>query len=146
MARIAAATVWLTMVLGCASPGRGLPLADRVVPCPCKVEGLARLPEQHTRLVVTLDRDRSTSRFHPGAFVTYRLFDPETDPVAGNQCAYDRGGRLISAGPAAGTPDLVSPERSVIGHWLLDVRPFRRLGWMEYHRRGWAPVSRSDCL
>jgi hypothetical protein len=39
----------------------------------------------------------------------------------------------------------VSPERSVLGHWLLDVRPFRRLGWMEYHRRGWAPVSRSDC-
>lgn len=146
MARLTALTIWLTTILGCVMPGSDRPLADRIVPCPCEVEGLAELPEEHPKVIISRDRNRSTSRFHPGAFVTYRVFDPATDPFAGNQCAYDTGGRLIVTGPAAGTPDLVSPERSVLGHWLLDVRPFRRLGWMEYHRQGWAPVFGSDCL
>jgi hypothetical protein len=145
MARIAASMLVLLLLPGCMVPGPDRPLPDRVIPCPCEVGELPLLPEAHPRVVISTDHPRSTARFHPGAFVTCRIFDPETDPVAGNQCAYDLEGRLIPEGPAAGTPDLISPERSLLGHWMLDVRPFRRLGWMEYHRRGWAPVSRSDC-
>ncbi|RUL87690.1 hypothetical protein [Tautonia sociabilis] len=139
--RMLVTTLALTALPGCAAAGPRRPLADRVVPCPCAVGDLALLPAEHPRIAIDRDPDRATERYHPGARVSYRLFDPDTDPVAGNQCAYDASGSLIPSGPAAGTPDRVSPRRSLLGHWLLDVRPFRRLGWMEYHRRGWAPVS-----
>ena len=145
MTRISVAALLLILASGCAIDGPREPLAGRVVPCPCTVSELERLAEEHPGLVIHRDRDGARTRYHPGSFDGYRLFDPEVDPVAGNQCTYDSDGRLITAGPAAGTPDRVSPTRSVLGHWWFDVRPFRQLGWREYHRRGWAPISSADC-
>lgn len=146
MTRLAILCATLAAILsGCATPGNREPLDGRVIPCPCDLDGLGTLPDEHPQAVITRDSDLATSRYHPGSFVTYRIYDPETDLVAGNQCAFDAGGRLITHGPAAGTPDFVSPERSILGHWVVDVLPFRRLGWMEYHRRGWGPISRASC-
>ncbi|MEW4567596.1 hypothetical protein AB1L88_06975 [Tautonia sp. JC769] len=146
MTRIAAAIALLAWLPGCAGlAGHREPLEGRVVPCPCDLDGLAFIPAGHPRAIISRDSDLSTARYHPGAFVTYRVFDPDTDPKAGNQCSFDRDGRLIPAGPAAGTPDFISPERSVLGHFVVDVLPFHRLGWMEYHRRGWAPIALAPC-
>lgn len=146
MARIAAASALLLWLSGCASlPGHREPLAGRVIPCPCDAEELAVIAADHPRAIISRDSDHATARYHPGAFVTYRVFDPDTDGMAGNQCSFDRHGRLIASGPAAGTPDFVSPERSLLGHFFVDVLPFHRLGWMEYHRKGWAPIARVSC-
>lgn len=146
MTRLAMLSVSIAAMLsGCAMPGNREPLSGRVIPCPCDLDELGTLPDAHPNVVISRDSDRATARYHPGSFVTYRIFDPATDPVAGNQCAFDDEGKLISTGPAAGTPDFVSPERSILGHWVVDVLPFRRLGWMEYHRRGWGPISRASC-
>lgn len=148
MARIAATAGVLLMMMasGCASVEHRPTIADRVVPCPCSIEELEQLGRQRPGIVIDRDGDRTTRRFHPGAMAVYRIFDPQTDPVAGNQCGYDASGRLITGGPAAGTPDYISPERSRLGHAIRDVAPFLWLGWESYHDRGWAPVSSGDCL
>lgn len=121
------------------------PLAGRVIPCPCTIDELERLPIDRPGVVIARDGSHATRNFHPGAARVYRIYDPDVDPVAGNQCAYDESDRLITDGPAAGTPDLVSPEVSKFGHFTRDILPFLRLGWREYHARGWAPVSDPSC-
>lgn len=137
--------VGLLGMAGCVSPGSGQPspstLSQRVIPCPCDLTELAKLAKTRPSVVVRRDPRATSRKFHPGATDVYRIYDPTIDPAAGNQCAYDETGRLIPDGPAAGTPDLCSPEYSVRAHIRRDVLPFMRLGWREYHRRGWAPVS-----
>jgi hypothetical protein len=135
----------LAALPGCALPGKGQPgptsLSQRVIPCPCDLDGLAELAESRPSVVVRRDSDLAAQKFHPGAVDVYRVYDPAIDPVAGNQCSYDEFGGLIPDGPAAGTPDLCSPEFSIRAHFFKDVLPFMRLGWHKYHRKGWAPVS-----
>lgn len=134
-------------LVGCAHEVRRAapaPLADRVIPCPCTLDGLGSLKSERPSLLVRRDPQRASRRFHPGAAHVFRLFDHDLDPVAGNQCSYDDSGRLIPDGPAAGTPDRCSPERSKLGHALRDVIPYLRHGWSEYHKRGWSPVSADD--
>jgi len=139
---LVAAVLMTAVGAGCSSRN-ARPLAERVVPCPATIHGLDALAARRPNLVIREDGERAIDRYHPGAARVFRLFDPDADPIAGNQCAYDHFGHLITQGPAAGTPDLVSPERSLLLHWLRDVRPFHRLGWREYHRQGWAPFGPS---
>ena len=61
--------------------------------------------------------------------------------MAGQQCCYDKKGKLITKGSGAGTPDKVSPGKSWYGHLMADVLIFesciKYLGnsWVnEYHR------------
>lgn len=137
-----------TFLSGCASPRAAstdpTTLGKRVVPCPCDMGRLWAMADYRPGLVVSRDCDATARQFHPGATHVYRLYDPAVDQVAGNQCSYDEGGRLIRSGPAAGTPDLCSPEYSLTRHVKLDVMPFLKLGWAKYHRKGWAPVSEPE--
>jgi hypothetical protein len=64
--------------------------------------------------------------FHPGAASSYKRILP--DSRKGNQCTYDNAGKLITHGPAAGTPDRVggnSPGRPgrLSDHFNKDVGP-----------------------
>ncbi len=81
--------------------------------------------------------------FHPGAASAYRR---RSEGISGQQCSYDRHGKLITAGPAAGTPDLISPEFSKINHFFADVLPgFKppiNADWRKYHAQPqWAPQN-----
>ena len=44
---------------------------------------------------------------------------------SGQQCCYDKSGRLITGGEDAGTPDKTSPDASILQHQIDDVNPFR---------------------
>jgi hypothetical protein len=98
-------------------------------------------------------------RYHPGAANVYRSDTAEPEdgalfPDAGQQATYDVAHRLITHGPGAGTPDLVSPDINSFGsngHQEWDVEPFnalRRLArednqvdaWENYHQLGWTPT------
>jgi hypothetical protein len=46
-------------------------------------------------------------KYHPGG--EYDLRTPKADGKPGQQCIYDKNGKLINKGPAAGTPDRRGP-------------------------------------
>jgi hypothetical protein len=79
--------------------------------------------------------------------------------MPGQQCTYDRNGRLITAGAGAGTPDAYAPNFTnrlqgttiprLLGyqshtHW--DVKPFDADGmtWQEY-QQVWTPNNGNGC-
>lgn len=106
--------------------------------CPCDVETLKAMKAKGVEVSqdppVALD-------LHWPATECYRIWYA-TD-VAGNQCCFDENGKLITHGSGAGTPDRYNP-RFLLHHFMFDVLPFSKMGWEEYHRRGWAPIS-EDC-
>jgi len=98
-------------------------------------------------------------KYHPGAESSYRSYPAvrTTEGLSGQQCCYDAGGKLITSGPAAGTPDKVSTCRGengegnmktrllgLWGHYFKDVRPWIRLGWLAYNEE-WKPDQGQDC-
>lgn len=105
---------------------------------------------------------------HPGAKGFYRSVAPEEYRPAGRndlyplrpgqQCTYDENGRLITHGPAAGTPDAYGSNATdsyfftsigkgkVSGlHTTWDVDTYKKLGWREYHKI-WKPNNGNSCL
>jgi hypothetical protein len=110
--------------------------------------------------------------YHPGAKGFYRSaaseeYRPEGRkdlyPLRpGQQCTYDENGRLITHGPAAGTPDAYGSNATdsyfftsigkFIGkgdfsglHITWDVDTYKKLGWREYHKI-WKPNNGNSCL
>ncbi len=79
------------------------------------------------------------STHHAGAVSGYRSANP-TENGPGQQCCYDGAGKLITAGAAAGTPDLIAPVSLVTAyaHNIVDVMTWTYLGWPLYNRY-WAP-------
>jgi hypothetical protein len=65
----------------------------------------------------------NTLGYHPNAAYGIRSKKP-TPSGAGQQAMYDKNGKLITGGLSAGTPDKVSPHKSVLGHRDADVKPF----------------------
>ena len=62
---------------------------------------------------------------HPGGVYELRYESPRG---YGQQCVYDKCGRLITSGPGAGSVDKVSPNVTTLGlplpHYYADVQPF----------------------
>lgn len=109
--------------------------------------------------------------FHPGADQDLRFYggkapDTEHFPMAGQQATYYEG-KLITDGPGAGTPDLVSAKARppytpfAKDHGEFDVVPYNLLveaeeqgleeqglidqpAWLLYHELGWAPKNLPD--
>lgn len=83
---------------------------------------------------------------HPGAasgFRSRKKISSRPGTSHGQQCCYDDGGRLITEGPAAGTPDLWSPRTDLVKHIVYDVQPWWNMGWEEYDRH-WVPNQGRD--
>ena len=91
------------------------------------------------------DNRAVSNKFHPGShggcFRSRRRLDNRKDIIfigtdailvetpiyskSGQQCCYDRCGNLIKYGIGAGTPDRISSETNLIGHYIVDVRMFK---------------------
>ena len=104
--------------------------------CPCKLpKGRCYIgpiyPGLSTDMFVapdgwTLAPTLFLQKYHPGG--VYDLRQDVTKGKSGQQCVYDTDGKLITHGPAAGTPDLVGSQGSLGGHMDADVTPFE---WAE---------------
>jgi hypothetical protein len=132
--------------------------------CPCRREDIN--PSNFVESSWWARRYRNYIDYHPGADHDYRQTEatlgeyrsptnPNAVPIRpGQQCTYDRGGKLITRGPGAGTPDLFGPEGTEnysYLHTFWDVNPFHEIvgdsesqirdnsiGLREYHRT-WTP-------
>lgn len=101
--------------------------------------------------------------FHPGAVASFRSYPYTLTRIdgkkfkSGQQCAYDKNGKLISVGPAAGTPDKFSPAMGenkkgllkvniflVSKHIKYDARPWKKLNSQEYSTH-WPPDKGMNC-
>lgn len=110
--------------------------------CPCMDAEARNSPEWS-------GPDACLPGYHPGACSGYRsarAFSSGGNTSHGQQCCYDRNGRLITEGPAAGTPDLWAPIGVIntTRHYFDDVRPFDALGW-EIYNRYWIPNNDNNC-
>lgn len=85
---------------------------------------------------------RVLSCYHPGAVSAIRsskMYSKVSGQSAGQQCTYDKTGRLIPPNlPGAGTPDVVSPGVSGEQHYFFDVYPWTKLSSEEYSS-AWKP-------
>ncbi len=106
---------------------------------------------------------RDFTFFHPGAVTSYRSY-PYVKTIidgkkfkSGQQCAYDKEGKLIKTGPPAGTPDKSSPAKGeskkgllkvnifrVRKHIKFDSSPWKPDEWKEYHKY-WPPDKGINC-
>lgn len=87
---------------------------------------------------------------HPGGVHDFRFIWTEIsfaqwnpkEILAGQQCIYNRAGKLITQGWGAGTPDFVSPDVNLglrfAGHKIQDEKPFYNLPVDVYLKR-WPP-------
>ena len=86
--------------------------------------------------------------YHPGAATGYRstgAYATLAGTSHGQQCCYDRAGKLISSDAAgAGTPDVWSPATHLLRHVEADVDTWRALGWQTYNQY-WVPNAGSGC-
>ena len=108
-------------------------------------------------------KNRDFTYFHPGATATFRSYPPVKTIInkrkrkSGQQCAYDKDGKLITTGTAAGTPDKISPARKegwkgelkvnilrTIKHLIYDAGPWQEDQWKVYHKF-WPPSLGKDC-
>ena len=64
------------------------------------------------------------SNFHPNGVYELRTKDPSKYAGHGNQCIYDKCGKLITEMPSAGTVDKTSSNYNVSNHQNDDVHPF----------------------
>jgi hypothetical protein len=62
--------------------------------------------------------------YHPGAAYDLRTKDPTKYGGHGQQCTYDKNGKLITHGPGAGTPDFGSPNATPNVHKKEDYLPY----------------------
>jgi AMOP domain len=103
-------------------------------------------------------------KYHNGAAASYRSYPyvKTSEGKSGQQCCYDKDGKLIKSGSGAGTPDKVATCRgeksngkmkvtsfAVIGHYFRDVKPWDRLGgrdsgWVRYNKL-WVPDQGIGC-
>jgi hypothetical protein len=124
-----------------------------VVPSPKNLKDLKDL-EKQGKIKVEAEMPSILRRFHPGAIYGFRITVPGQKHRMGNQATFDSKGNLITEGPAAGTPDLVSPSVAIgtdkagvaAAHLMMDVRPFEVLGWENYHKAGWAPINAKGAI
>jgi len=109
--------------------------------CPCEV------PDRDTANWVR-DSNPDLQTYHPGATYSYRSTAAATGGSRhGQQCTYDAAARLITSGPAAGTPDVYSPSWGVLNvpyHIVYDVKTWKELGWSTYNRY-WRPNNGMGC-
>ena len=69
--------------------------------------------------------------YHPGGEYELRTKDPAKYGGNGNQCVYDKCGKLITEQPGAGTADWSSPEGKGNSHIRDDVKPFDDARYLE---------------
>lgn len=106
----------------------------------------------------------NVDKYHNGAAVSYRSYPYVRTSAgkSGQQCCYDKTGKLITSGSGAGTPDKVATARgekadgtmkvrffAVAGHYFRDVRPWAKLGgkdsgWVRYDKL-WVPDQGIKC-
>jgi hypothetical protein len=79
--------------------------------CPCSIDHKKGPPGSWTK-----DPQWTVNRYHPGAACCWR-----TGAGPRQQCCFDKTGRLIRRGPAAGTPDR---KGNLLEHYVWDVFPF----------------------
>lgn len=82
--------------------------------------------------------------YHYGA--RYEIRWAESSDAPGQQCTYDEGGKLITAGIAAGTPDRFGVPGCFLNsdHIREDVNPWKSIPCYEYLTR-WKPNAPSEC-
>ena len=101
--------------------------------------------------------------FHEGVTASFRSY-PYVKTIingkkfkSGQQCCYDKNGKLIITGLGAGTPDKSSPAKGenkngllktnifhVMKHVKYDSSPFEKERWAEYHKF-WPPDKGVNC-
>lgn len=142
--------------------------ANDLPDCPCDWNAVAKIqpdPVSGESKVVGARNgwcNEGASRFHPGAASCFRSLVP-LKPfdllriTPGQQCCYDKNGKLITGGAGAGTPDkagmayasaangdcMNDPEMAV-WHGILDVVPFDENDIKEYHKE-WPPNKGLCC-
>ncbi len=121
---------------------------ERLPNCPCTEEEIRQSPEFEGAYT-------GLETYHPGAESSYRSANPTTYTSAatgeklepGQQCTY-AGGRLITGGAGAGTPDAFSPNSNSIGfsssHIKWDVDTWKVMSLQEYHQT-WTPNNGNSC-
>ena len=142
--------------------------------CPCKNpdqnsirnnDGWAREKrrDEMSRLKKLVVGKKDFTLFHPGAAASFRSYPFVTTFIngkkyhSGQQCTYDEKGNLIKSGPAAGTPDKVSPASGekkngalrvnifrVYAHVRRDAKPWKKMGWEPYNKL-WPPDQGVNC-
>ncbi|NCR39814.1 MAG: hypothetical protein GPJ21_08030 [Microcystis aeruginosa W13-11] len=145
---------------------------DKLFACPCTEDEIIQQRKINAKsypLTPSNAAERQLEMsYHPGAKGFYRSaaseeYRPEGRkdlyPLRpGQQCTYDENGRLITHGPAAGTPDAYGSNATdsyfftsigkgkVSGlHTTWDVDTYKKLGWREYHKI-WKPNNGNSCL
>ncbi|WP_375328512.1 hypothetical protein [Microcystis sp. BLCC-F210] len=145
---------------------------DKLFACPCTEDEIIQQRKINAKsypLTPSNAAERQLEMsYHPGAKGFYRSAAPdEYRPEGrndlyplrpGQQCTYDENGRLITHGPAAGTPDAYGSNATdsyfftSIGkgkisglHRTWDVDTYKKLGWREYHKI-WKPNNGNSCL
>ena len=145
---------------------------DKLFACPCTEDEIIQqriINAKSYPLTPSNAAERQLEMsYHPGAKGFYRSAAPdEYRPEGrndlyplrpGQQCTYDENGRLITHGPAAGTPDAYGSNATdsyfftSIGkgkisglHRTWDVDTYKKLGWREYHKI-WKPNNGNSCL
>jgi hypothetical protein len=149
---------------------------DKLFACPCTEDEIIQQRKINAKsypLTPSNAAERQLEMsYHPGAKGFYRSAAPEEYrpegrndlyPLrSGQQCTYDENGRLITHGPAAGTPDAYGSNATdsyfftsigkFIGkgdfsglHTTWDVDTYKKLGWREYHKI-WKPNNGNSCL
>lgn len=122
--------------------------------CPCTREEIEQMPEFQSSNFFESVVDEI---YHPGADTVYRSTDateirstinPNLTPLqAGQQCAYDEDGYLITHGEAAGTPDAFNPNATDLfsyQHYDADVNPAKVFDLERYHQ-SWTPNNGDNC-
>src|ERR1041384_3153242 len=110
--------------------------------CPCTEAACVASPGAWGR-----DANRALAWFHPGAASSYRsnaAYSSVPGSAHGQQCTYDSGGRLLTEGPGAGTPDSWSAVTNTGRHIWYDVASWQLLGWRIYNRF-WTPNNGNGC-
>lgn len=122
--------------------------------CPCTREEIEQNSEFESSNSIESFIDEY---YHPGADTVYRsteateipsTVNPNLSPLqAGQQCAYDEDGNLITHGEAAGTPDAFNPNVTDLfsyEHTDADVTPAEIFDLERYHQ-SWTPNNGDNC-
>lgn len=129
--------------------GTTAPWYEKLPSCPCTYEEAKALTEDNCWGGVWSDCGDANQDFHYGAHKEVRWYSENEKFLPGQQCTYDKNGQLITAGIAAGSPDLVSPRGCgnyipdfVINilteyacyteHCIKDVKPWETKSCWEY--------------
>ncbi len=130
----------------------------RLIPgCPCLLPCRPDNPSMNPNPALWFDPEPADQKYHPGAHWCMR-----SKPVGaasarrptscgyGQQCCFDRQGRLITGGPGAGTPDYYAPVglRCALKHYRADVEPFwwcKNAGLLNVYLQYRPPDNRNEC-